>query len=144
MPSTENSAPSPRGTLARLRDKLGDSNESSNSLASSSNSDDQNADLRLRPTTSEGVGTKLKDKLRRKSVDTRRDSQDSGRRLSNLMSRRRKSKSKNAASSDLDRQWSVDSNNGNLGISGLSTSSLNLAGSGRSSLFTDGESEREG
>jgi hypothetical protein len=144
MPSTDSSAPSTRGTLARLRDKLGDSNESSNSLASSSNSDDPNADLSLRPTTSDGVAGKLRDKLRRRSVDNRRDSEDSGKRLSNLMSRSRKSKSKNALSSDLDRQLSVDSNNGNLGISGLSTSSLDLAGSGRSSLFTDGESEHEG
>jgi hypothetical protein len=144
MPSTDRSAPSPRGTLARLRDKLGDSNESSNSLASSSNSDDPNADLSLRPTTSDGVGTKLRDKLRRKSVDNRRDSEDSGKRLSNLMSRSRRRKPKNVSSSDLlDRQLSVDSNNGNLGLN-LSTSSLDLAGSGGSSLLTDGESENEG
>ena len=130
--------------MARLRDKLGDSNGSSNSLGSSSNSDDPNADLTLRPTTSDGVGQKLKDKLRRKSVDTRRDSEDSGKRLSNLMPRSRRSKPTNVSSSDLlDRQLSVDSNNGNLGLN-LSTSSLDLAGSGRSSLLTDGESENEG
>lgn len=147
MPSIELAAPSPRGKLSKLKHALGDSNGSSNSLASSSNSDVPDADLTLRPTTSDGVTGKLRDRLRRKSVDDRRDSQDSGKRerLSNLIARQ-KSKAKNALSSDSDRQLTVDSSsNGNLGIAGnLSGSSLDLAGSGRSSLLTDGESEHEG
>lgn len=142
MPSTELNASSPRRTLSKLRRNLGDSNGSSNSLASSSNSDDPTADLSLRPTTSDGVTGKLRDKLRRKSVDDRRDSQDSGKRLSQLIPRR-KSKAREKKSSDLDRQLSPEPGNGNLGISGInhSGSSLDLAGSGRSSLLTDGESD---
>jgi hypothetical protein len=149
MPSTELAAPSSRGKLSKVKNALGDSNGSSNSLASSSNSDIPDADLSLRPTTSDGVTGKLRDRLRRKSVDDRRGSQDSElgkrERLSNLISRK-KNQAKNALSSDSDRQLTVDSSsNGNLGIKGnLSSSSLDLAGSGRSSLLTDGESEHEG
>ena len=146
MPSTDLAAPLPRGKLSKLKHALGDSNGSSNSLVSSSNSDAPETDLSLRPTTSHGVTGKLRDRLRRKSVENRRDSQDSGNRLSNLMSRR-KSKAKKDESNELNRSSTVDSSsNGNLGISGtnLSGSSLDLAGSGRSSLLTDGESEHEG
>ena len=113
-------------------------------MVSSSNSDNPDADLSLRPTTSDGVTGKLRDKLRRKSVDDRRDSADAGKRLSNLIPSRR-SKRKKDKQDDLDRQTTLDSQTGSLGISGnLSGSSLDLAGSGRSSLFTDGESEHEG
>ena len=112
---------------------------------SSSNSDNPDAGLSLRPTTSDGVTGKLRDKLRRKSVDDRRDSADAGKRLSNLIPSRRKSKLKKERLGDLDQQTTLDSRAGSLGISGnLSGSSLDLAGSGRSSLFTDGESEHEG
>ena len=144
MPSTDLGAPSPRGKLSKLRRNLGDSNDSSNSLASSSNSEDPNADLTLRPTTSEGVGSKLRDRLRRKSVDDRRESTDSGKRLSNLIPRR-KSKPKNSTTSDLSQQIIAQPGNGNLNLAGnLSGSSLDLAGSGRSSLLTDGESDHDG
>lgn len=144
MPSTELAAPSPRGTFAKLRDALGDSDGSSNSLVSSSNSDHPDAPLSHRPTTSDGVTGRLRDRLKRKSVDERRGSQDLGEKLSNLISRGR-SKAKKAQAEHLDHQLSVDSGTGGLGISrNLSGSSLDLAGSGRSSLLTDGESEHEG
>ena len=137
--------PSPRGTLSRLKRNLGDSNESNNSLASSSNSDDPNASSGLQPTTAEGVGRKLRARLRRRSVDDRRDSNDSGKRLSNLIPGR-KNKPKKTDSDELERQSSVDSAAGNvgLGLVGNQSDSSLLAGSGQSSLLTDGESEHEG
>ena len=144
MPATDLAAPSPRGTLSRLRRKPGDSNESSNSLASSSNSDDPSASPGLRASISEGVGRKLKDRLRRKSVDDRRGSNESRNRFSNFLLDR-KNKVKETDSNGLDRQLSIDSGSGNLALyQNQSDSSLGLAGSGQSSLLTDGESEHEG
>ena len=142
MPATDAGAPSPRGTFSRLRRNLGDSNESSNSLASSSNSDDPNASPSRRLSTADGVGVKLRDRLRRKSLDDRRGSNDSGNRLSNLM-HGRKSKLKTTKADDPEQQLSADSGSGNLGLLGNQSDSSLLAGSGRSSLLTDGESENE-
>ena len=144
MPSTGATSPSPSGALSKLRRKAGASNDSSNSLESSSNSDNPYADPALQPTDS-GLG-KLRDKFRRKSVDDRggkRGSQDSGRRLSALVPNRR-NKLRKVASSDLQQQSSLSSSTGNLAITGnRSDSSLGVGGSGHSSLLTDDNSENE-
>ena len=145
MPATDLAAPLPRGKLSsKFRRKLGDSNDSSNSLASSSTSEDPNAEQSLRPSTSDGAGGRLKNRLRRKSVDDRRGSNDAGKRLSNLMPGR-KDRPKKTDWNEPERQLSADSGTGNLGLLGnQSDSSIGLAGSGRSSLLTDGESDHEG
>lgn len=144
MPATDVATPPSRGGLSRLRRNQGDgANDSTNSLISSSNSDDPNGDsgVGLRPTSSGGIG-KLTDRLRRRSVDDRRGSDDSGKRLSALIPSRR-NKLKRAKSSELKR-------NAEPGSTGLpqsnngSDSSLAQAGSGRSSLFTEDNSDIEG
>lgn len=143
MASTDQPTPSPRSAFFKLRPK--DSrNESSNSLDTSSNSDDLNVDGgTLRPSTSEG-STRFRDRLRRKSVDDRRDSNDSGRRLSTLLSGRR-NKLKKTPSTDLEKYLRPKTSNGNLELSGnRSDSSLGLDGSGHSSLLTDDNSDQEG
>ena len=82
--------------------------------------------------------------LLRKSVDDRRGSNDSGRRLSTLLSGRR-NKLKKTTSTDLEKHLSVNSSSGNLELSGnRSDSSLGLAGSGHSSILTDDNSDQEG
>lgn len=146
MPLIDLSTPPSRG-LSRLRRNHGDSdpsrNNSTNSLVSSSNSDDPNGDsgVGLRPVTSGGIG-KLTDRIRRKSIDDRRSSADAGKRLSSLLSGR-KHRLKRAKSSEL------GSSNGNADGSTLalpgnqSDSSLAQEGSGRSSLLTDDNSDPE-
>lgn len=144
MPATDVATPPSRRGVSRLRRIQGEgNNDSTNSLVSSSNSDDPNADsgVGLRPASSGGIG-KLTDRLRRRSVDDRRGSEDSAKRLSALIPGRR-NKLKRAKSSDLNP--TADSPGTGLTQSNnASDSSLAQAGSGRSSLFTDDNSDIEG
>lgn len=148
MSATIDSTPSPRGALSKLRRNQGGSNNSANSLADSSNSDDPNADPERRPSTSSGIG-KLKERIRRKSVqEDRRPSADAGNRLSKVLSGR-KNKLRKTPSTDLEGRLRVDesSSTGNLALSGnRSDSSLgpDLNGSGRSSILTEDNSDGEG
>ena len=144
MASTEQPTPSPRSAFFKLRPK-DTRNESTNSLDTSSNSDDLNIDGgSLRPSTSEG-STRFRDRLRRKSVDDRRDSNDSGRRLSTLLSGRRNKLKKTPSTDNLENRLRPKTSNGNLELSGnRSDSSLGLGGSGHSSLLTDDNSDSEG
>ena len=144
MPTTDSGTSSPRGALSKLRRNQGGSNNSSASLASNSNSDDPNADSERRLSTASGIG-KLKERLRRKSVDDRRGSDDSESRLSKLISSGRNSPKKTPPT-DFERSLNVEtSDGGNLDLSGnRSDSSLALDGSGRSSILTDDNSEPEG
>ena len=137
MSSNELATPPSQGPL-NPGEGLGDSNTSSNSLVSSSNDDDPGADLSLRPTSSAGL-SKLTDRLRKKSVDERRGSNDSGRRLSTLKNKLKKTKSKDVRPSP-----SFGLETGAFSLSqNQSNSSLGLASSSRSSLLTDDNSENE-
>jgi hypothetical protein len=103
MSAPDISTPPSRGLSRLLRNQGGSKNDSTNSLADSSNSDDPNAELGvgLRPSSSRGVGDRLADRIRRRSVDDRRDSADSTKqRLSSLLPSRR-NKLKRAKSSEL-------------------------------------------
>ncbi|KAK3701386.1 hypothetical protein LTR37_015484 [Vermiconidia calcicola] len=147
MSTTDLPLPAPR-SVSKLRRKLGKNNDSSNSLAESSNDDDPNADASRRSSTSGGLG-KLKDRMRRKSVDERRRSDDSGKRLSAIIPDRKSRRLEKEKSSEFERNGSTDSGTGPAHPTFMlptsrSDSSLNLAGSGRSSLLTDDNSEHEG
>lgn len=133
--------------MSKLRRNQENSSTSTNTLASSSNSDDQTLEQVRTPPT-DGSTSKFRDVFRRKSVDVngKAISPDSGRRLSNLRLGR-KNKLKKTDSNDLSRHLSVDSENGNLELSGnRSESSLlvDLDGSGGDSILTGDESENEG
>jgi hypothetical protein len=139
-------SPPSRG-IARLQRNQGsneEQNNSTNSLVSSSNSDDPNQDSPgLRPTSSSGIG-KLADRIRRKSVDDRRGSTDSGKRLSALIPGRR-NKLKRVKSSELSPLATPDDDGALTLQKTQSDSDISLAqeGSGRSSLFTEDNSDRE-
>lgn len=149
MPATDPSTPPLRG-LARLKRNPGDNgNDSTNSLVSSSNSDDPTAEagVGLRPSSAGGIG-KLADRLRRRSVDDRRDSADAGNRLSALLPGRR-NKLKRTKSSDLKvgigAEDDICQDQLPCGLpNNHSDSSLVDGGSGRSSLFTEDNSDHEG
>lgn len=138
-------SPSSRKALSKLRRNQETGNISSNTLASSSNSDDQNLERTLTPPTDST--SKFRDKFRRKSADPTKPlpvSPDSGRRLSRLVNARR-NRIQNTTSDDNERSLSVDSENAGLGLyENPSEASLVLDGSGGDSILTDDGSDREG
>lgn len=145
--STKMASPSPssRRALSKLRRNKENGNISSNTLASSSNSDDQNLEGTLTPPTDST--SKFRDKFRRKSADPTKPlpvSPDSGRRLSKFVNASRNRLAK-TASNDIERSLSVDSESAGLGLSeNTSEVSLVLDGSGGDSILTDDGSDREG
>ncbi len=145
MPAPDFSTP-PGRELSKLLRRQGDSkNDSSNSLAESSNSDDPNREsgVGLRPTSSRGM-ERLADRIRRRSVDDRRGSADSGKRLSSLLPAKL-SKLKRTKSSEEIKAEPTPSNDTLLLTGNQSDSSLAQEGSGRSSLLTDDNtSDHEG
>ena len=146
MPSTDLATPPPRG-LSKLRRLEGGSNHSTNSLVSSSNSDDPNTDPNLQQLNTEGGTGKLMDRLRRKSIqdDSRRGSKDTGKRISVLLPGRKNKLKKQPSSEQLERHLSTDSGAGNLALArNQSDSSLGQDGSGHSSLLSDDISDHEG
>ena len=145
-------APSPRGALSRLRRNKGPANASTNSLASASADDNDSSEggggLRA---SMDATLERVKSRTKR-AVEDRRGSNgddgssrrgskdDSGRRLSNLIPRR-----KRASKPNLERNLSAhsgDSAEGRSIASNHSDLSL-LDGSGRSSLLTDDNSDTE-
>lgn len=152
MPPSESGA---LGRLSRLRRDNSDKNGSTASLGASSDGDGDAPEF--------GVGLKanvdsamerLRSKTRRTSVDERRGSGDSTKRLSKLMPGRRRGSKKNtesvqstsrddlASRDTLERSPSGGIDNTLLG--NQSDSSVDLQGSGRSSLLTDDASEQDG
>ncbi|KAK5174752.1 uncharacterized protein LTR77_001835 [Saxophila tyrrhenica] len=147
MSAPDVNTPPSRG-LSRLLRNQGDSkNNSTNSLVDSSNSDDQNPEsaVGLRPGSSRGVGERLADRIRRKSVDDRRDSAESAKRLSSFIPSRRNKLKRNKSSERQAESREPSPVNESLTLAGnQSDSSLAQEGSGRSSLLTDDNSDQEG
>jgi hypothetical protein len=143
MPTADLATPPSRGLSRFKRSQGNGENNSTNSLVSSSNSDDPNTEsgVGLRPNSSGGIA-KLADRIRRKSVDDRRGSVDSGKRLSSLLPGRR-NKLKRTKSSELS-STNVEAESGATALTGnQSDSSLAEEGSGRSSLLTEDNSDHE-
>ena len=139
-------SPSPR-RLSKFRRNKDVINDSTNTLASSSNSDDATLEAIRTPPT-DGTTSKFRDVFKRKSVDVKPlpDSPDDGRRLSNFRLGR-KNKLNSTASNDLSRHLSVDSESGTPELAGNSSASsllLDLEGSGGNSILTDDGSDQEG
>lgn len=133
------SSPSPRRALTKLRRLRDGSDNSTHSQDEDSASDEQGSNLSLQPTIT--GGNSLRDRLRRKSVDDRPDSRDSGSRLSTLIRNKFKKNDGNDSNTNL----STDGGNDSLQITGNhSASSLGVDDSGHSSLLTDDDSEQEG
>jgi hypothetical protein len=139
-------SPTPRvGVLGRLRRNRGDGQSTASSAASI------NADADAWPDDSSNQSrTNLTvDKAhsqRSLSIDERRSSVDNGtRRLSALLSRKKKKPVEHAESPDLSGSINLGSENGNLSLidNRSQNSLLDARGSGRSSLFTDDNSDHD-
>jgi hypothetical protein len=139
-------SPTPRvGVLGRLRRNRGDGQSTASSAASI------NADADAWPDDS---SNKSRPKLtvekapsqRSLSIDERRGSDDNGaRRLSALLTRKKKKPAGHADSPDLSGSISLGSENGNLSLidNRSQNSLLDARGSGHSSLFTDDNSDHD-
>jgi len=140
------------GRLSRLRRDNSDKNESTTSLGVSSESEGHEAGVGLKAGVDSAM-SRLRSKTRRTSVDDRRGSGDSSKRLSKLMPGRRRGSKKTTSTDDLEPRLSSDNVdrplsrgsglNSNL-LGNQSDSSVDLHGSGRSSLLTDDASEQDG
>lgn len=132
--------PSPRGSLSKLRRGKGPTNSSSHSLlAGSPDGDDSSEGAGIRASVDAAID-KVKQRARRRSVDDRRGSEESsGKRLSGLFPRRKRSPNK--GSSGLERHLTAQSGGS---LSGNHSDSSLVDESGRSSLYTDDNSDIEG
>jgi hypothetical protein len=143
MPSSSDvGTPSPRSsTLSKLKLEKSQTNTSTNSL-NSTTSEDAASSQGLRASMDATFG-KMRDRKRRKSTDERQGSKDSGRRLSALIPGRRKRASRQD-SEGMEKSVGKDSAIDSSGLPGnQSSSSLGMDESGRSSLFTDDNSDAE-
>ncbi|KAK5128029.1 hypothetical protein LTR85_005146 [Meristemomyces frigidus] len=147
MPTTEPNAPSPRGALSRLRRNKPGANASTNSLGNASADGDESESgggggQGLRASMDAAI-EKVKDRTKRRSVDDRRGSDDnSTKRLTNLLPRKRRGSKQ--AGPELERNLSVVSAGDNLSFSGNRSESSLVDDSGHSSLLTDDNSDIEG
>ncbi|KAI7194908.1 hypothetical protein KC363_g1887 [Hortaea werneckii] len=141
MPTIEHNTASPRRTLSKLRRNKGVANASTNSLASGSADGDDSSEGGLRVSMDAAL-EKVRGRARRKSADDRRGSDDTAsRRLSGLISRKKPASKRDKQG--LERNLSAPSGEDSLSISG-NRSEGSLLDSGRSSQFTDDDSEHPG
>lgn len=141
MPTIEHNTASPRRTLSKLRRNKGVANASTNSLASGSADGDDSSEGGLRVSMDAAL-EKVRGRARRKSADERRGSDDTAsRRLSGLISRKKPASKRERQG--LERNLSAPSGEDSLSISG-NRSEGSLLDSGRSSQFTDDDSEHPG
>ncbi|KAI6837008.1 hypothetical protein KC367_g702 [Hortaea werneckii] len=141
MPTIEHNTASPRRTLSKLRRNKGVANASTNSLASGSADGDDSSEGGLRVSMDAAL-EKVRGRARRKSADDRRGSEDTAsRRLSGLISRKKPASKRDKQG--LERNLSAPSGEDSLSISG-NRSEGSLLDSGRSSQFTDDDSEHPG
>ncbi|KAI7427147.1 hypothetical protein KC336_g6067 [Hortaea werneckii] len=141
MPTIEHNTASPRRTLSKLRRNKGVANASTNSLASGSADGDDSSEGALRVSMDAAL-EKVRGRARRKSADDRRGSDDTAsRRLSGLISRKKPASKRDKQG--LERNLSAPSGEDSLSISG-NRSEGSLLDSGRSSQFTDDDSEHPG
>ncbi|KAI7513991.1 hypothetical protein KC347_g991 [Hortaea werneckii] len=141
MPTIDHNTASPRRTLSKLRRNKGVANASTNSLASGSADGDDSSEGGLRVSIDAAL-EKVRGRARRKSADDRRGSDDTAsRRLSGLISRKKPASKRDKQG--LERNLSAPSGEDSLSISG-NRSEGSLLDSGRSSQFTDDDSEHPG
>ncbi|KAI7287285.1 hypothetical protein KC345_g626 [Hortaea werneckii] len=141
MPTIEHNTASPRRTLSKLRRNKGVANASTNSLASGSADGDDSSEGGLRVSMDAAL-EKVRGRARRKSADERRGSDDTtSRRLSGLISRKKPAFKRDKQG--LERNLRAPSGEDSLSISG-NRSEGSLLDSGRSSQFTDDDSEHPG
>ncbi|KAI7329283.1 hypothetical protein KC315_g6232 [Hortaea werneckii] len=141
MPTIEHNTASPRRTLSKLRRNKGVANASTNSLASGSADGDDSSEGGLRVSMDAAL-EKVRGRARRKSADDRRGSDDTAsKRLSGLISRKKPASKRDKQG--LERNLSAPSGEDSLSISG-NRSEGSLLDSGRSSQFTDDDSEHPG
>ncbi|RMZ23952.1 hypothetical protein D0859_12002 [Hortaea werneckii] len=141
MPTIEHNTASPRRTLSKLRRNKGVANASTNSLASGSADGDDSSEGGLRVSMDAALG-KVRGRAGRKSADERRGSDDTtSRRLSGLISRKKPASKRDKQG--LERNLTAPSGEDSLSIFG-NRSEVSLLDSGRSSQFTDDDSEHPG
>jgi hypothetical protein len=137
-------SPTPRiGVLGRLRRNRGDGQSTAPSAASINTDADAWPDDSSNKSRSNLTVEKAHSQ-RSLSIDERRGSVDNGsRRLSALLSRKKKKPAENAESPNLSGSINLGSENGNLSLleNRSQNSLLDARGSGHSSLFTDDNSD---
>ena len=145
MLSADRGSPSPRRSYGKLRRNKGLDEARTDSMASSSADGDDGIESGGLRASVDGAMDKVKKRVRRLSVDDRNVDGESGpRRLSKILSRRKRSPIKDGLSSDMQRNLSSDSGFGNMDLSAnRSDSSLLLNESGRSSLLTEDNSDHD-